>query len=178
MQTVMDNNSGKDIEACLPILVEELRSTQMTLKRNLQDDSVLQNKLLPACLSHSACTIGCSMPAPSTNGLINNLRLSISNYNAINKSQEQSQFNLKAKASTEKNCEQYYTDRKYRSNLPLKEHNSSHIHHSKQHDQTKKCFICKKSGCWSSRHTEEERANAKMNYRNKFNKEADRHYHR
>ncbi|KAI0995527.1 hypothetical protein K3495_g12652 [Podosphaera aphanis] len=74
--------------------------------------------------------------------------------------------------------EKYYTDRKYRSHLPLKEHNSSHTHHSKQCDQTKTCFICKKSGCWSSRHTEEERANSKMNYRNKFNKEADRHYHR
>lgn len=35
LQTVLSKNPGKDIETCLQILIEELRATQMTLKKNL-----------------------------------------------------------------------------------------------------------------------------------------------
>ncbi|KAI0996973.1 hypothetical protein K3495_g11212 [Podosphaera aphanis] len=48
-QTIIDDNSSKSIETCLQLLIDELRTTQMSLPRNFQGDASLQNKLLTAC---------------------------------------------------------------------------------------------------------------------------------
>ncbi|KAI1006517.1 hypothetical protein K3495_g1708 [Podosphaera aphanis] len=91
-QTIIDDNSTKSIETCLQLLIDELRTTQMSLPRNFQDDASLQNKLLTACQSHPSCSIACSTPANSSLALINNLRSSINTFLAINKSKQQTQY--------------------------------------------------------------------------------------
>lgn len=89
LRSVIEKNPSKDIETCLQILVDELRSIQMSLTRNFQNDISLQNKLLTACQNHPACSIACSTPASSSLALINNLRSSINTYLAVTKVTEQ-----------------------------------------------------------------------------------------
>ena len=89
LRQIIGKNPDKDIEICLQLLVEELRTIQMNLDTNLQSDTFLQNKLLMACQDYSACSIACSIPALSSTGLINNLRTSIVTYESVNKKQSQ-----------------------------------------------------------------------------------------
>ncbi|KAI0993133.1 hypothetical protein K3495_g15051, partial [Podosphaera aphanis] len=176
LKTILENNPEKNVESCFQLLVNELRSTQMMLQSNFQDDATLQNKLILACQAHPACSIGCSIPASSSIGLINNLRLSISNYLAVHKSPEQNQFLLQSDISSGLNNEQYIIDRKYHSNRQSRNSTSHSSQKFKQDGQTKRCFICKKNGCWSTRHSKEERERAKSNFREKYNRAADRRY--
>lgn len=90
LQNIVTQSFRKDIESYLHISVEELRTIQLSLKKSLQDDSFLKNKLMTAFQSYPFCLIGCSIPATSSFALINNLRQSIRNYLTVNKSQEQS----------------------------------------------------------------------------------------
>ncbi|KHJ31346.1 hypothetical protein EV44_g3357 [Erysiphe necator] len=147
----------------------------MTLKKNLQDDSFLQNKLLTACQTHPACLIGCSMPATSTNILINNLRLSINNHVAVSRSQEQSQFNQSSDVNTNENNQNYFIDRRYHSN-PSYNRNQFSRQNGFSRNKSKRCFICRKEGCWSTRHTADERNKAKSKFDEKFRKSADRRF--
>ena len=50
----------------------------------------------------------------------------------------------------------YFTDRKYHINRPSSSNNNNF--------RKKQCFICGKAGCWSTKHSEKERQDA----RNKF----------
>lgn len=45
---------------------------------------------------------------------------------------------------------------------------SSFDNRNRVNGHVKKCFVCKKSGCWSSKHTEQERGKAAEDFRNKM----------
>ncbi|KAI0992321.1 hypothetical protein K3495_g15865, partial [Podosphaera aphanis] len=185
-QTIIDDNQSKNIETCLQLLIDELRTTQMSLPRNFQDDASLQNKLLTACQSQPSCSIACSTPANSSLALINNLRLSINTFLAVNKSTQQAQYNTSSNTTnrninninpnpnpnpnpnlnSNSNEELIFIDRKY---------HGQHNRHSgtSKRSSTQKCFICRKTGCWSSRHSADERARAREKFHNNFRKIAD-----
>ena len=91
LRQIISKNSDKDIETCLQLLVEELRTTQMNLDTNLQSDTFLQNKLLMACQDYLVCSIACLIPILLSTRLINNLQTSIIIYKSINKKQNQTQ---------------------------------------------------------------------------------------
>ncbi|KAI0996972.1 hypothetical protein K3495_g11211 [Podosphaera aphanis] len=60
----------------------------------------------------------------------------------------------------------FFIDRKYRGQQ------NRHSETSKQ-TSAQKCFIYRKTGCWSSRHTTNERARARAKFHDKFRKRAD-----
>lgn len=181
LRQMVSKNTDKDIETCLQLLVEELRTTQMNLDTNLQSDTFLQNKLLMACQDHPACSIACSIPALSSTGLINNLRTNIVTYESINKKQSQTQY-----LRDDDETEQYFTDRRYHSNRQQNRYSQQRQErynrptrgqfgqrgrtNYKDQPQLKSCFICKKKDCWSTRHTQEERDEARARYKATFDK--------
>lgn len=176
LRTVITKNPGKDIEFCLQNLVEELRIIQLSLGNNLQDDTFLQNKIITACQAHPACTIGCSIPASSSVALINNLRQSISNHLAINSSSDQNQFNTNSENNLDiddNDNNQYFIDRKYHSNQQNKSFKGPH---QKRNGHFKKCFVCKRQGCWSTRHSDAEKEKARDVFKEKFGKVAEPRY--
>ena len=69
----IDKNPGKSIEDCLQLLIQELRVLQLGLEKDLRHEKFFLNKLLTACQDHPACSIACSKPANTVNGLISDL---------------------------------------------------------------------------------------------------------
>jgi hypothetical protein len=181
LRQMISKNPDKDIETCLQLLVEELRVTQMNLDVTLHGDNFLQNKLQTACEDHPACSIGCSIPALTSTGLINSLRASIVTYESVNKKQNQTQY-----IQDDDETEQYFTDRRYHSNRPQHPNRSHHPNRYSQQRRTqrnqtnqpqpRRCFICKKENCWSTRHTQDERDKAKATYKARFAKEIDQRF--
>ncbi|TQS35883.1 hypothetical protein Golomagni_03683 [Golovinomyces magnicellulatus] len=115
--TIIEKNPEKDLELCLQLLIEELRTTQMALQKNFRDDMSFQNKLMTACQANPACSIACSIPANSSVALINNLRSSINTYLAVEKSNNQPQIHTQSMSedlgnNIDKNG-QYFIDRQY-----------------------------------------------------------------
>lgn len=175
LKSVMEKNPEKYVELCLQLLIEDLRTTQMALQSNFRDDTSFQNKLMTACQAHPACSIACSIPASSSVALINNLRSSISTYLAVENDKNQFQINNtigNLVDDSDKN-EQYFIDRQYYSDLSNRRSKSSD---SRQRTPVKRCFICQKSGCWSSRHSAIEREKAKERYNKNFKRVAERQY--
>lgn len=134
-------------------LLAMLRDLQLGLAPRYRDEEFLYTKLLHACKKNQACELACFKPASTLEGLITDLRASISLKN-----------NSKASQNPATNLDSYYTDRRYKSrpvnskndtrqsqhNLLLPQFNS----HSSQSsanknstEQPKRCFICKKYGC-------------------------------
>jgi len=77
-----------------------------------------------------ACKPACFRPATTLAGLISDIKSSIATYG-------------------KQETESFYTDRRY--------HSSNRQHHNKDSNKGKKCFVCGKSGCWSTNHTKDER---------------------
>ncbi|POS81683.1 hypothetical protein EPUL_006487, partial [Erysiphe pulchra] len=147
----------------------------MALHSNFCDDMSFQNKLMTACQAHPACSIACSIPASSSVALINNLRSSISTYLAVENDKNKVIINNTTRNLVDNNKnEQYFIDHQYYS-----DHTSRNIKNkssnSRQRAPVKRCFICQKSGCWSSRHSAIEREKAKERYNN-FKRVAKRQY--
>ncbi|KAM4067352.1 hypothetical protein HRG_001316 [Hirsutella rhossiliensis] len=63
---------------------------------------------------------------------------------------------------------QWYTDRKYQQNRPPFRNNNS-ANPKRQPQRKKVCFICGKAGCWSTKHTIEERKQSRMYFLNAHN---------
>jgi len=84
LRTVIDKNTEKSTIECLQILIKDLRHLQYGLDGALRTDEFLHNKLITACQELEPCKYACYKPANTLAGLINDLRSSISTYEASN----------------------------------------------------------------------------------------------
>ena len=110
---------------------------QRGLAKDLQNDTTFYNKLLTACQDVSACKPACFRPTSTLASLISDIKSSIATYG-------------------KQEIESFYTDRRYySSNCNSSNRNSSN--RNKDSDKGKKCFVCGKSGCWSTNHTKDEK---------------------
>ena len=191
LRSIVEKHPDKSIESCLQTLIGELRATQINLDRNLQGDLFFQNKLQLACQDHPACSIACSIPANNSATLVNSLRSNIVTWETQNKRQPVAYFQ-------EDPDEQFFTDRRYHSNRSPETQrynqgrpyrgppNNQYRQNSQQRQpypnkqsqahRTKKCFVCQKDNCWSTRHTQEERDKARAAFQDKFRSNFDRKY--
>ena len=108
---------------------------QRGLAKDLQNDTTFYNKLLTACQDVSACKPACFRPATTLAGLISNIKSSIATY-----------------GNREQEIKSFYTDRRYHP-TDRRYHPSDRQYRNKG----KKCFVCSKTGCWSTNHTKDER---------------------
>ena len=154
-------NTGKSTLDCLQLLIKELRHLQHGLDPDLRTDKFLHNKLINACQELPACQYACFKPSDSLAGLINDLRSSIITF----------------EKSNNENSQAFFTDRRYHRQYPRSSSSRPFNRHQSpsQHITTKKrCFVCNREGCWSSKHSQDERDESRKRFREKLNRRFDR----
>jgi len=139
------DNKDKKMSECLGILIQKLRIMQHGLPQALRSDEFIYSKLITACELVPACDMACKKPADTLPGLINDLRASVA---------------TEDRKLKDKEPETYYTDRRYRDQRyrdQRRDRDHGRQNRPRDHNDKKVCFICKKAGCWSTKHSKEER---------------------
>ncbi len=159
LKSVISKSEGKPIEECFEKLIDELRHLQHGLDLEFYTNRFIHNKLINACQNFPTCQYTCFKPADSLAGLINNLCSSIITYTQAN--------------STSK---VFFTDQRYHKyDRHFENYHSNRTQpRSSDNRKRKKCFVCLKEGCWSFKHTKEERDKS----RNRFKKRFDPRFNR
>jgi hypothetical protein len=138
-------------------MLDKLRTAQRGLTTQYQNENSLRDQVLNAYRGIEECNLALFKPAPTFKGLCVDLRAAIGQT-----------VRTKETASFFKEKHQYWTDRTYggtKERFPFRTNNqskgrgpSSQGTFARTYDQ--KCFVCKKSGCWSTNHSDQERKQA------------------
>ena len=159
---VRRENPNKTLHEVLDIMLDKLQLCQRALGRQYMGEYALRTTVITACRGVKELEMALYKPSLECEVLFGDLRSSIENSLAMTAS-----VNF-TKADPD---EQYYLDRRYnsqnrRNGVPrgrgtFQQH-SGDKPSNKRID--KKCYICGKTGCWSTNHTLEERKRSKAQY--------------
>jgi hypothetical protein len=171
LTSVMAENPDKSTLDSVQALIEKLRQLQFSLSPDLRTDGFFHNKLVTACEGSLACRYAVSDPPADTGMLINKLQSSIMAYE-----KEQNTVH-----------EAFYTDRRYRTKDRFNDRNRQYgrkydrkygrqngrQYDNNNDDQTNRqhrnrCFVCKKEGCRSWKHPQQEQDESKARFRSKY----------
>ena len=177
LRTVIDKNPEKSTTECLQILIKDLRHLQHGLDIKLRTDDFLHNKLITACQEVEPCKYACYKPADTLAGLINDLRSSIVTYEVSNPPGSTQAFatDIQYPQYPQTDSDAYFTDRRYRQQHPYRTsstrnpRSNSHTKVYPRRRTSQKCFVCGKEGCWSTRHTQEERDKSRKRLDSRIN---------
>ncbi|KHJ30913.1 putative glycosyl [Erysiphe necator] len=122
-------------------MLGNLRNLQLRLDPIYQTQKALQDKIINGCRSIPEYCLACYSPAPTLEGVYDQLRSSI--VTAIELSGKQF-INQNIQTSS-----QFFTDRRYHG---IKNNRGS-FKYSNQQEKPIKRFVCKQPGCWSSKHS-------------------------
>jgi hypothetical protein len=144
-------NAGKSTQDCLRVLISTLTKLKFGLAPELRTDAFMHAKLVNACQGHPACKFATYDPPNDVGDLINKLMSSISAY-------EREQGPQQA----------FFTDRRFHK-AP---YDSSNRQGYRRGYSTRgglprrqaRCFVCKKPGCWSWKHTGQEQRESKARF--------------
>ncbi|RKF64337.1 hypothetical protein GcM3_133029, partial [Golovinomyces cichoracearum] len=158
-------NTGKNMIECVRILPRELRTMQHGLDINLRNDAFIHNKIVTACENQSAFKTVCERPSPTLAGLLSDLRSAAAVHDRIN--------NITINESST-----LFTDRRYhqgQQRYPFNRENNmkqfqfkSSISGKSGIKPGKRCIVCKKEGCWSTKHSQKEKDEAFENLKLKM----------
>ena len=146
-------------------MILQLRQIQRGLDYEFQSDTALRNKIVMSCSNIPACNVAILQQTTTIAGLINNI------YAAIENNEEA----MKAEKSDPLGPTTYFTDRKYYTNRPFNRPPPSSSP-SNNGFQKKKCFVCGKTGCWSTKHTDKERQESRNKFAKRFTSSIDKRY--
>jgi hypothetical protein len=157
-------NERKFMNECLQLLIKSLRHLQHDLESTLRIDEFIHNKLVNACQKISACQYACFKSSDTLTELINDLKSSIITY-------QKAHF-IEFTFSIEFI---FFIDRRYHRNFQFRireqnrEYQNRKYQNRRNQNRTRKvCFVCQKEECWSTKHTRNEREDAKRKFRNRF----------
>ncbi len=148
LKSIMEKNEGKPMEECLQHFIQDLCHLQHGLDFELRTNKFIYNKLINACQDVPACQYVCFKPADRLASLINDLRSSIIIFQKANSDNTQTQA--------------FFIDRRYHKQYhsPLSAYARRDRGDNRGNNQAqiggKKCFVCNKEICWSSKYTREE----------------------
>ncbi len=152
LQQVMTETSKNALQA-LDVLVQRLRDGQHGLPQELRNDQILHSRIISACQGVDACKIACSLPPPTVPALISSLKDSIDT--------------AMRSHSEALNSDAFFTDRRYYRN----DNNRGQRYkfsrgRSGARDSSKRrsCYVCKKEGCRSWKHSRPEQEAAKQRF--------------
>lgn len=160
LQSIIHSNPGKAKLECFEILLDKFNQIQPGLSASYRNDTVLRDQILVACQGIPECSYSLYKPSETVEGVCADMRNAIST--KINEIKYQS-----FRSCTD---EQFWTDRTYSNNKTklVKGHGSirNQSNQSRQNQRIqKKCYICGKVGCWSTKHGIEERRVAYQRYK-------------
>lgn len=131
----MSSNSSKTPSQCLELLIEKLSDIQTSLPQDYRSETILRNKLLNSVRDVEACRLAYHKPADTVQGVISDLHASLATLKIENPAPSA-----------------HFVDRQYfRTNGDRRKGGSN---------RQKKCFVCKRPGCWSTNHSSKERLKA------------------
>jgi hypothetical protein len=146
---MMTSSESKSVEECLQLLIKQLRHLQHDLNSKLRSKKFIHNKLINACQNVFVCQYVCFKFSDSLVDLINDLRSSIIIYQKAN--------------SIIETFETFFIDRQYHKNFSLRiDIFSFRINQNRRYVSKKKCFVCQKEECWSTKHSKDERDTTKL----------------
>ena len=168
LQTVMGKteNSGKTTTECLQLLLTEMRHLKLGLPAPLQMDVVFHSKLIQACQDFPACVYACCKPADDISELIEDLESSITTLECQQKRDTSTPFTDRRYYRQAPNYSQTpfrrppYQDNPPRRMTPRRPSDTNT-------PPGRICLICRKQGCWSSKHSKEERDDFRRKNRSK-----------
>jgi len=151
LESYRTTNHDKTVSQCFQLLLARLQELRHGLEADLQTEAFFHNKLITACRGMQECQIACSAPPPTLTGLISALKTSITAF----------EFSHKNDSSIA-----YMTDWRYMRNDSRD--NNRWQQRSRNNNDRKKCYICRREGCWSTKHTEGERRSAKEGFKKRY----------
>jgi hypothetical protein len=171
---------------CLEAMFDKLEKIQRGLTQVYQTEYSLRDQVISACRSVSECSLALYKPAPTYEGICAELRSAIGTAVCARESTPQ-QFNTHQDDYPIDSSNQHdhnWTDRTYGGrgrgygrgyNQPRPRGNQGGTRgDSFQHDRQKKCYVCEKSNCWSTRHSLDERKGAYNKFRQSATKVGNR----
>jgi hypothetical protein len=165
---MMSFNESKSMNEYLQLLIKKLRHLQHNLESTLRIDDFIHNKLIHACQEISACQYACFKSSDSLTELINDLKSLI----VIYQKAHFIEFSFLIEFI-------FFIDRRYHRNFQSRiNQNRREYQNREQHREyqdlrnrnraRKICFVCHKEECWSTKHSKNEREEAKRKFRNRF----------
>lgn len=141
LNSIIASNTSKSPTECLELLIEKLSDIQTSLPKEYRSEIILRNKLLNAVRDVESCRLAYHKPAETVQGVISDLHASIAA--------------MKNSDSSSPEPSAHLVDRRYIRNGDDRNRGDP--------SRQKKCFVCKRPGCWSTNHSSKERLKA---YRN------------
>ena len=157
LKSVMKKNRGKPMEECLHLLIKDLCHLQHRSDVEICTEKFIHNRLIHTSQDVTASQYEYFKPADGLAGLINDPRFSIITFQKANTNNTQTQA--------------FFTDQRYHKQYhsPLsayaQRNRGDHGRNNQAQIGKKKCFACNKKGCWSSKHTMEERQESKKKFK-------------
>ena len=182
----INNNPGKPLKQALDEYCESLRTLQAMLPEQLRHDSQLRDKIYNATMAVSACANGRAVSRGSSQELVSSLQASIAEWEEkqrVDNPSGGSAFYYDPEGSSAHYTDRRYGARGYGGNpgryggntarrpfslprnsrpsrqlaLPWRRNARGPNRPMPPNAVNKRCFVCKKPGCWSTNHPMEER---------------------
>jgi hypothetical protein len=160
-QKIRIENPTKSASQCIDTLVNELYAIRRNLNDAFKSKEVFQARIINACTGPKECEIAISTPPGELSTLINNLKSCVTTHIATHGDTFGTSANL-----AENVTDIHLVDRRYnrnqfgnrngrfdRSGYRFGRDRPSFPRSNKD----RKCYVCHKPGCWSTKHTQEER---------------------
>ena len=170
------NNPDKSKMQCLEMVISKLSLIQKGLPVEQRSETALRDQLLSACQGVKECEMAIFKPALTYEKLCDDLK------SAIGTAQRMIRTSSQYMEEPEEPSEQYWTDRtygrnkvKYQNRKPMRTRRPR-FGGKPERDRSKRCFICKKTGCWSTKHTLEERKKEYDNFRKRSDNKSKSYY--
>ena len=121
-----------------------------------QGDLSLRDAIIDAVRDIRECSLACYKPAPTFEALCADIRASIVTEERLkNVASSSAIFKTFPKMPVPIKDQQLFTDRQYKGSR-VRQNSDKYSKHSSS-VFPKRCFVCKKEGCWSSKHSKIER---------------------
>jgi hypothetical protein len=170
LASISAGNPDKSTFENIQLLINQLRQLQYGLTPALRNVEFLHNKLVTACQGSPACRYAVSDPPADLGEFINKLQSSIITY----------------EKEQDTNPETFYTDRRYHSRNRQDHQQGQYRGRQNTRQDTRQntrqdtrqntrqdtrqwniCFICKREGCRSWKHPEQEQEESKAKFRSR-----------
>jgi hypothetical protein len=177
LQRTINENPDKTRLECLELMIVEIRRLQPGVPPTLSKDQQLRNRAYSAVLGIPECDVAIQMNPPTWQGLYSALRTSIATAVRSRRNQDQFVQDGDRDYNTEPDPNQYFVDRLYagrggyrnqdRGGFKGRQRGSGYRgrSYSRVSSRAKKCYVCAKEGCWSTRHIAEEREKAYSDFK-------------
>ncbi|POS84768.1 hypothetical protein EPUL_002736, partial [Erysiphe pulchra] len=153
-----EEEGTKDVEMALTVLITKLHTIQSGLNQSFKNEPYLYAKVLTTFRGHPATRAACSTYSNnnSVTDLLNRLQACIATWKAERSYDQVHQQQFDQESSVHQT--QFFTDRRFQGQ---RNRHTNHSYKGTSQDNIRNknqiCFVRRKEGCWSTRHTEQER---------------------